>query len=212
MAAGTTDRRYRRRARPGGRADEKASEQVTDARRDSPEADRSHLAAPAVPDGREECRMINPPFTHRVRVRYSETDQQGIVFSAHYLEYYSLAVTEMFRAIGWTRPAITGLGVDAVIAESTLRFRRSIGYDDLVDIRLPITRLGTTCVIIEPQFVVDGSVRADGSVRHVFLSAEFRGKAPIPEGLRGALEPLYPASHDTNGSGPVVSESTEGAR
>lgn len=153
------------------------------------------------------------PFVHRLRVRYSETDQQGLVFNGYYLFYYNVALTELFREIGWTRPEITRLGSDAVTAEATIRFLGGIAYDDLLDVRLPITHLGTTSMIIEPRFVVDGSVRADGSVRHVFVSTESMDTTPIPGVLRRDLAPLCvaPGATGTGSHRPTADEPGEGA-
>jgi acyl-CoA thioester hydrolase len=38
-------------------------------------------------------------FTHPVRVRWSETDAQGVVFNARYLDYADVAITEYNRAV-----------------------------------------------------------------------------------------------------------------
>lgn len=37
-------------------------------------------------------------FHHRFRVRWSETDAQGVVFNARYLDYADIAITEYWRA------------------------------------------------------------------------------------------------------------------
>ena len=37
-------------------------------------------------------------FRHRFRVRWSETDAQGVVFNARYLDYADIAITEYWRA------------------------------------------------------------------------------------------------------------------
>jgi acyl-CoA thioester hydrolase len=37
-------------------------------------------------------------FHHRLRVRWSETDAQGVVFNARYLDYADVAITEYWRA------------------------------------------------------------------------------------------------------------------
>lgn len=127
------------------------------------------------------------PFVHRMRVRYSECDQQGIVFNGHYMFYYNDAYGELFREIGWTRPEITKQGWDVVVAEATLRFRGSARYDEYLDIRLPITHLGATSMIVEPQFVVDGRLCVSGSVRHVFVDVESMSRTSIPDPVRGQL-------------------------
>ncbi|PJZ52275.1 acyl-CoA thioesterase [Leptospira adleri] len=39
-------------------------------------------------------------FFHSLRVRYAESDPQGIVFNANYLAYFDVAITEYFRWCG----------------------------------------------------------------------------------------------------------------
>lgn len=39
-------------------------------------------------------------FHHAFRVRWSETDAQGVVFNARYLDYADIAITEYWRAVG----------------------------------------------------------------------------------------------------------------
>ena len=37
-------------------------------------------------------------FVHPLRVRYAECDPQGVVFNGHYLAYFDIALTELWRA------------------------------------------------------------------------------------------------------------------
>ena len=39
------------------------------------------------------------PFTHNLRVRYSECDAQGVVFNANYLAYVDDAVDRWFATV-----------------------------------------------------------------------------------------------------------------
>lgn len=126
-------------------------------------------------------------FSHRLRVRYSECDAQGIVFNGHYLFYYDVALTELFRHHGWTWPQVVAMGTDIVVAESTLRYLGPARFDQLVDIAMPVVRLGTTSMVIEPRFCIDGAVVADGSVRHVFVDPRTWKPTPIPDPVRAAL-------------------------
>ena len=40
------------------------------------------------------------PVTTRVRVRYAETDQMGIVYYANYLVWFELGRVELLRSLG----------------------------------------------------------------------------------------------------------------
>ena len=128
-------------------------------------------------------------FVHRLRVRYSECDQQGVVFNGHYLFFYDVAMTELWReAVGPWDETVAG-GVDLVVAEARLRFHGGARFDELVDIALPIARLGETSMTLTPEFRVDDRTLVTGEVRHVFVDPTDRGKMPIPDEVRAALEP-----------------------
>lgn len=126
-------------------------------------------------------------FVHRLRVRYSECDQQGVVFNGHYLFYYDNAITEMWRErIGPYQEMVTR-GYDIVVAEATLRYRNSARFDELVDISMPVAHLGTTSMIIRPEFRVEDRLVADGEVRHVFVDPSTLAKKAMPDDIRSAL-------------------------
>lgn len=126
-------------------------------------------------------------FTHRLRVRYSECDQQGIVFNGHYLFYYDVALTELWRDRVGGYQEMMARGVDVVVAEATIRFRAAARFDELLDISLPVKHLGTTSLVIQPEFRVGDRLVADGEVRHVFVDPATLVKQAMPDDIRAAL-------------------------
>ncbi|GAA2795477.1 thioesterase family protein [Saccharopolyspora taberi] len=130
---------------------------------------------------------MSSPFTHRLRVRYSECDQQGVVFNGHYLFYYDVAVVELFRERVGTWDRMSELNLDIVVAETRLRFREGARFDDLLDISMPVTHLGNTSMIVTPEFRSGDRLIADGEVRHVFIDPRTGGKTPMPDEVRAAL-------------------------
>ena len=132
-------------------------------------------------------RVEPTPFRHRLRVRYSECDQQGVVFNGHYLFYYDVAMTELLRDRLGSYQAMLDLGVDVMIAETRLRFRRGARFDEEVDIVLPVRHLGDTSMIVQPVFLVDGAEIADGEVRHVFTDPATNAKKSMPAEVRAAF-------------------------
>jgi acyl-CoA thioester hydrolase len=127
-------------------------------------------------------------FTHRLRVRYSECDQQGVVFNGHYLFYYDVALTELCReAIGSYADTIRE-GVEIVVAEIRLRYLAGARFDDVLEIDLSITRLGKTSMTVHPVFRVGERTLVEGEVRHVFVDAKTMRKKDIPDHMRRRLE------------------------
>jgi acyl-CoA thioester hydrolase len=136
---------------------------------------------------------VSAPFVHRLRVRYGECDPQGIVFNANYLLYFDVAFTELWReGVGaWTE--MVERGVDAVVAEASLRFHSPARYDDELDLRCRIERLGTTNITTAIDVVRDEQLLVAGMLRHVCVSTQDWAKTPIPEWVRGGLEQFVAA-------------------
>ena len=126
-------------------------------------------------------------FTHRLRVRYSECDQQGVVFNGHYLFYYDVALTELWRDRIGPYGEMVARGVDVVVAEATIRYRAAARFDELLDISMAVKHLGTTSMVIAPEYRVGDRLVADGEVRHVFVDPSTLVKTPMPDDIRAAL-------------------------
>lgn len=133
---------------------------------------------------------MSPPFTHSMRVRFAECDPQGIVFNARYLEYFDVALTELWReAFGGYDAIMDVHDVDIVVAEVTVRYRAPLRFDDVVDLRVTFERLGTTSMLTAIAVERDGECVASGEMRHVFTARDSGEKIAIPAPIRAALEP-----------------------
>jgi acyl-CoA thioester hydrolase len=128
-------------------------------------------------------------FRHRLRVRWSECDLQGVVFYPHYLAYFDHAMTELWREAVGPYSEITGLGVDLVVAEAEIRYRASARFDDELEITASITHLGVSSMIMEMGVdrCADGTVLAEGRLRHVFVDPEGLNTREMPAPVREGL-------------------------
>jgi acyl-CoA thioester hydrolase len=134
---------------------------------------------------------VATPFRHRLRVRWSECDLQGVVFYPHYLAYLDHTVTELWReAVGPYTEMIPEHGVDMVVAESKLRYRASARFDDELEISATITRLGETSITtaFTIQRTADGALLTEGELRHVFVHPADLTKSAMPAPVRAGLE------------------------
>ena len=134
---------------------------------------------------------VPAPFRHRLRVRYSECDLQGVVFNANYLTYMDEALTEMWRvALPGGYAGMVAGGVDLVVAEATVRYRSPARFDDELELELAVSRLGTTGMTSDLRVLRGGELLAEGALRHVFVTAGEGTKTPIPDEVRRGLEPF----------------------
>ena len=128
-------------------------------------------------------------LTHPVRVRYAECDAQGVVFNAHYLAWFDMNMTELWRAAFGSYQAAVDRGIDIVVVTAELTYRASARFDDLVDLDVAVAAMGTTSLTTAHAVRRDGQVLVTGTLRHVMVDARSLTKTPIPEWVREGLGP-----------------------
>jgi acyl-CoA thioester hydrolase len=132
---------------------------------------------------------MGEPFEYPLRVRYSECDVQGIVFNAHYLAYFDISMTELWRAAFGGYRTMLDRGTDIVLAEAQLRYVSPARFDDMLRMGVSITRLGTTSVLTRHHVWRELELLVEGSLRHVWVDRETLTKTPIPTWASNGLTP-----------------------
>jgi len=122
----------------------------------------------------------------RIRVRYHETDQQGIVYHARYLEYLDIAMTEYFRHLGWDYKRLNDEGCDPSLVQTTLKFRRPATFDEEILVLVWPLRIGdssyTLCFEIRSAF--DNGELVIAETIYVNFDAKAKRSRPIPASVR----------------------------
>jgi acyl-CoA thioester hydrolase len=85
-------------------------------------------------------------------------------------------------------------GVDAVVAEANARFRAPARYDDILELRARVTRLGKTSITTEIDVMRDGELLVEGRLQHVIVDVETWKKTNMPDWVREGLEPYAVAT------------------
>ncbi|HMP80906.1 MAG TPA: thioesterase family protein [Pirellulaceae bacterium] len=76
-----------------------------------------------------------PEFSISLRVRYQETDAQGRLHHANYINYFEVGRVEMLRAAGVNYRDLEASGVMLVVAEVHCQYFQAAQYDDLLTIK-----------------------------------------------------------------------------
>jgi acyl-CoA thioester hydrolase len=134
-------------------------------------------------------------FFHPLRARWAEVDRQSIVFNGHYLTYFDVAITEYWRAIDLPYPdGVADSGSDLYVAKTLINHKGSAEYDDVLDIGVHVSRIGTTSITFQIGIFREGELLVDGEVVYVNADPESRRPAPVPDKLRHAIE-HFEAAH-----------------
>ncbi len=70
-----------------------------------------------------------------VRVRYSETDQMGVVYHGNYIPYFEIGRVEWLRNRGVSYKSLEENGIALPIVSMTLNYKKPARYDDLLTVK-----------------------------------------------------------------------------
>lgn len=86
------------------------------------------------------------------RVRYSETDQMGIVYHGNYPQYLEMGRVEWLRALGISYKSMEENGILLPVISLQINFKKSAVYDDLITVKTILTK--TPMARIEFDYVI----------------------------------------------------------
>jgi acyl-CoA thioester hydrolase len=120
-------------------------------------------------------------FCQRIRVRYGEGDQQGVVFNARYLDYGDIAITEYWRAVGFR---FIGAGaMEFHVARAEVDYKKPIYPDEMIDLYARTERFGNSSmtVMIEIHGAHDdGAEDLRAIIREVQVHVDLASHKPVP--------------------------------
>lgn len=125
----------------------------------------------------------------RLRVRYAETDQMGVVYHANYLVWMEMGRVELCRELGVRyRDMEQQDGILLTVAEASCRYLSPARYDDEVIVRTSVSRASTRLLEFGYEIRESASERllVTGSTTHVFCSPDLT-PCRLPAKYHGAF-------------------------
>jgi acyl-CoA thioester hydrolase len=129
-------------------------------------------------------------FETKLRVRYAETDQMGVVHHSNYLIWFELARTEYCIIKGFSyRQMEQEDKTLMVVAEAYCRYKSPAFYEDELVVRTRIEELKSRTLrfvyeVVRPS---DDKLLAEGETLHV-LTDENKRVRSLPQKYRDLLE------------------------
>jgi acyl-CoA thioester hydrolase len=130
------------------------------------------------------------PFAYRQRVRFGETDLQGVVYYANYLLFAEVGRVAYLRELGivYERDLLAH-DIDFTIGEARVRYHAPLRFDDEYDIKVRVGEMRHSSWTFEYAIDrTDGTHCADVSTIQVMLDRKTWRATRIPDELRQKLE------------------------
>src|SRR3954469_15750613 len=129
----------------------------------------------------------------KVRVRYAETDQMGVVYHSNFFLYYEVARAESIRQLGYTYADMEKMGIIMPVVEVQSRFLRPALYDDLLTIKTILKELPVHHKIEFHHEVYNEKeeLLVTGKIILYFIEAGSMKKTVMPQPLLEKLKPYF---------------------
>lgn len=119
----------------------------------------------------------------RLRVRYAETDQMGVVYHANHFVWFEVGRVELLRQLGFSyRDMEENDGCFIAVVDARCRYKTPARYDDEVIVRTHLRNVRESLVHFGYELVrvSDGMLLAEGETTHIVTDADMRTRT-IPE-------------------------------
>ena len=111
---------------------------------------------------------------HKIRVRYAETDQMGVVYHGNYITYLELGRVEYMRSIGFVYKDFEKEGCVMPVVHCAVDFKNPALYDDELMIETRVEELPTSKItfLYNIKRLDDNKLICSAKVILVFLNAQ----------------------------------------
>lgn len=119
----------------------------------------------------------------RLRVRYAETDQMGVVYHSNHLIWFEVGRVELMRQMGFSyRDMERADGRFIAVAEAKCRYCAPVYYDQEVLVRTWLKNVRKTVVVFSYELVQaeSGTLLAEGETTHIVTDLNMK-VAHLPE-------------------------------
>jgi acyl-CoA thioester hydrolase len=128
------------------------------------------------------------PFSIELRIRYSETDSQGLLFNANYLNLVDVAITEFFRfkSVDY-KTIIETYRIDFHVIETKIKYFKPIYFDDLIQIYVrPIINKYKINWLF--YFIKEGILLTQVELDYIIMSLVNQKPSQLPVEIQEKLE------------------------
>lgn len=125
----------------------------------------------------------------KIRVRYGETDQMGVVYHANYAVYFEVGRTEWLRQFGLSYSAMEGEGIMLPVISLQINYKNSARYDDVLKVKTKLKKMPTASIEFEYELRNDNDeLLATGSTILAFIDAKRNRPTRCPKYLLDKLQ------------------------
>ena len=126
-------------------------------------------------------------FSSEIRVRFAETDAQGIAHNSNYFVWFEVARVEHLERYAGGYQKLRDLGVEALVLETHIRYLEPARFDDRLRVHARCVDVRGARFRYEYAIERDDKVIADGWTAHATVDARTMRPTRVPSWLQEAI-------------------------
>jgi acyl-CoA thioester hydrolase len=126
-------------------------------------------------------------FQFKTFVRYSETDQMGVVYYANYFVYFEAARTALLKNEGKPYSEFEKRGIFLPVVEAYCKYNSPVFYEDEIIVNCWVSEVKNTSFKFEYEILRENEIVARGYTRHCTTDKNLK-PIKIPEDLKKIIE------------------------
>jgi acyl-CoA thioester hydrolase len=127
------------------------------------------------------------PFATEIKVRFAETDAQGIAHHASFLVWLEVARVEYLERFAGGYQAIRDRGFEALTTEVNVRYHRAAAFDERLVVAARCVDLRGARFRFEYRVTRGNELVAEAWTSHAVVDAQTYRPIRVPDWLAGAL-------------------------
>jgi acyl-CoA thioester hydrolase len=119
----------------------------------------------------------------RIRVRYAETDQMGVVYHSNHFIWFEVGRVELLRQLGFSYKEMETVdGCFIAVVDARCRYKAPVRYDDEVVVRTYLNHVREKVIHFRYELLsADGALLlAEGETTHIVADAQMKSRR-LPE-------------------------------
>ena len=116
----------------------------------------------------------------KLRVRYAETDQMGVVYHSNFVIWFEIGRVELIRQMGFRyRDMERDDDCHIPVADMHVRYKQPVYYDDEIMVRTRLTEVHRSLLRFRYQVfrVDDETVLAEGETTHIVVNRQLKRRS-----------------------------------
>jgi len=133
--------------------------------------------------------MVMNSYETKIRIRYGETDQMGVVYHGNYSNFLEIGRTEWLRALGVSYRQMELDGIMLPVISLSLKYKKSACYDDIICVKTILKKVPTATIEFDYEITNEqGEILTLGNTILAFINMKTNRPTRCPKFILDKLQ------------------------